>query len=95
MKKRIYISGKITNEPNYEENFAKAEEYLESIGYKAINPAKVKVANLSYDEFMKIDLCLLEMADGIYMLRDWMQSNGAKIEFLYAVRNRKHILLEQ
>ena len=38
--KKIYISGAITNNPNYKEQFAAAEAELTAAGYETLNPAK-------------------------------------------------------
>jgi hypothetical protein len=41
---RVYLSGKITDEPNYKQNFAEAEEEVKKTfqqGTRVINPVKV------------------------------------------------------
>lgn len=84
--KRVYISGKITglSEEQWIENFNAAEEALLEAGYRVINPTKVKV-DLDYDEYLEIDLLMLRMCDAIYMLDDWKESNGARVERAAAV----------
>lgn len=78
--KKVYISGSISNDPNYLEHFNKAENFLKSKGNKVFNPCCIPVI-FSYDEFMKIDLAALECCDAIYMLKGWQESKGANIEF--------------
>ena len=39
--RRVYISGGITDVPNFEENFQKAEDELRAAGYAVINPARM------------------------------------------------------
>ena len=90
---RYYISGAITNNPNYKSDFERAEMWLKSQGYEVINPCKVPY-NLSYAEYMKIDLALLELCDGIYMLSNWKQSNGAKTELAVAKALGKKVKFE-
>lgn len=79
--KRVYISGKITglSEKEWTENFEAAEKALTEAGYRVINPAKVKV-DLDYQEYLTIDIILLGRCDAIYMLDNWQDSNGAKVE---------------
>lgn len=91
---RVYLSGPITGRDDYREQFAKAECFLKALEYEVINPTKVSDAfpDLSYGEYMKIDLTLLEMCDAIYMLEDWEQSAGAQLEFHYAKVWKKQIL---
>lgn len=79
--KRVYISGKITglSEKEWTENFEAAEKALTEAGYRVINPAKVKV-DLDYHKYIAVDLLLISMCDAIYMLDNWQDSNGARVE---------------
>ena len=92
---RVYISGAITGVSNYKEIFAKAEEELKGEGYEVINPTSFDntLPQLSYEEYMKLDLCLLEMCDAIYMLKGWKKSCGANREYGYAIA-KDYIVLE-
>ena len=96
-RKRIYISGKITGTDDYMERFEKAEKYLITKGYSVLNPAKVNAqmpSDTTYDEYMQIALTMLRMADSIYMLKNWQDSNGAKIEHQIATMLKIDILFE-
>ena len=78
---RIYISGAITGDSNYKEKFEKAKKDLEARGYHVINPAEFDLPEgATWEDYMKQDLALLLKCDGIYMLKDWKQSRGAKLE---------------
>lgn len=84
---RVYISGCITGNPNYMDQFATAQADLEAAGYEVINPAAVSALlpkSLEYSQYMKIDLCLLDMADAVLPLSDWYKSPGARLEWKYA-----------
>lgn len=85
---KYYISGGITGIENYMETFKKAEEHLIAQGHSVINPAKVN-ANLptdtTYEQYMKMCYCMLDMCEGIYMLKDWENSRGANREMGYAI----------
>lgn len=91
---RVYISGPITGRPDYLQEFGKTEQLLLGLGHEVINPTKVSESfpALSYGEYMKIDLALLEICDAIYLLDDWEQSAGAQLEFHYAKVWEKQIL---
>lgn len=91
---RIYISGPITNTPDYISNFSVAEQKLKSEYPNAeiINPTVLDKLPLEYDEYMKLDLMLLDMCDAIYMMNGWEKSKGACIEFGYAVAKELIIL---
>ena len=87
---KIYISGAITNNKNYKEDFERAEDYLQ-IEYPSaeiINPALVNSflpKSTTYEEYMKMCFCMLDMCDSIYMLSNYEQSKGACMEYGYAM----------
>lgn len=97
---RIYISGKITG-LEYEEymhNFNRAEQKLKEKGFSVINPARVNgelPADTTYEEYMRMSFVMLDMADGIYMLRNWKESKGAKREYAKAKKDGKLICYEE
>ena len=87
-KPRVYISGKITGTADFMEWFAKAEEKLKAEGYAVLNPAHANSympEDTTWDEYMKVSLTLLQMADAIYMLDGWEDSKGARQEYNMAV----------
>ena len=95
---RIYISGKITGNKNYLEQFKIAENWLRDNNYIPINPAEAFNPSLekylTYDELMQLDIELLKMADGILMLYGWQNSKGAIYEHLTAQLLNKKILYQ-
>lgn len=94
-KKLIYISGKITGDDNYRTKFATAEQRLIRDGYNVLNPVEVGdkldrvhqalgVAAPTWGDYMR--KCLLEIINvkAVYMLRDWQESRGARLEHYIA-----------
>ena len=79
--KKVYISGPITGTKDYLERFERIETALALVhhGVEIINPAKVN-ANLpkstTWEEYMRMSMCMLGMCDGIYMMEGWQQSRG-------------------
>lgn len=76
---KIYISGAITNNHNYKEDFERAEDYLQREYPSAdiINPALVNSClpkSTTHEEYMRMSFCMLDMADSIYMLSNYENS---------------------
>lgn len=88
---RIYISGKISNLPRreYLKHFREAHKELLESGFKQneiVSPIPMGEAYyyLGYDLIMHLDLALLEKCDAIYMLKNHVDSEGARTELLKA-----------
>ena len=91
----IYISGAITGTPDYMERFAEAEKKLMASGKEVINPAKIcsmLPQSTTWEQYMELDYLLLDMADGVYMLKGWDESKGALLEYKYAMARDKVII---
>ena len=83
MKKnaRVYISGKMDGEPNYnKEKFDAAESLLKQYGYKVFNPAKLIGKHKTRKEYMRKDIEELLKCDGVALIPGWTYSRGAKLE---------------
>lgn len=94
---KVYISGPITGCNGYYEKFHRAERTLREAGYTPINPAAVNgelPAETSYEEYMKMSFCMLEMAEAIYMLPGWQNSTGANREYGFALGRDMKIMFE-
>jgi nucleoside 2-deoxyribosyltransferase len=86
MQKIVYLSGKITDNENYKEDFACAERFLMQMGYIVLNPAELGeiVEDLTYEQIMQICYRLIDIADIIFMVSGWHNSKGANAELSYA-----------
>lgn len=93
---RVYISGPITNNPDYKRQFEKAELKLKAQGYTVINPSKIDdvIPDGTHSEYMSVDLTLLDMCDAIYMISGWGKSKGACIEYGFAYAKDKIMMVE-
>lgn len=94
---KIYISGRITNNPDYMADFEKAEQELLSKGHEVINPAKINSflpKDTTHSQYMEFSFMLLDMADAIFMLPNWRDSAGACMEYGYSKAMDKIIVEE-
>lgn len=86
-KLRIYISGAISSIDYNEafELFEHAERVIESRGHHPVNPMKPgEKPGKTWAEYMAEDVVILDACDAIFMLHNWRQSKGARIEHSWA-----------
>lgn len=91
---RIYIAGKIGDLPKeeYEVNFAVGSIEGAILGYQSISPLYLPHKHdKTWKSYMREDLRALKECDAIYMLRNWTDSRGAKIEHWFAKRYGKKV----
>lgn len=80
---KVYISGKITGLPfeEVEDNFYHAQNRLEEEGFEVVNPLENGLPReAEWHEHVKADIRLLLECDTIYLLENWKESKGARIE---------------
>ena len=91
---KIYIAGKVRGLKNYRAVFRKAEKKLQEQGNITLNPAELP-EGMNGEDYMRICIPMLEVADAIYMLKNWRDSEGAKVELAYAKCQGKEIFFEE
>ena len=77
---KIYIAGKITGYDGYKEHFKAAEKHLQGLGHVVMNPA-VLPAGFEWDEYMHVCFAMIDVCDAVYMLNNWGESKGARMEY--------------
>ncbi len=85
-----FISGGITNVPDYQQKFEKACEELRSLGFTPFNPAAMTLPLVEWgvpetaDFWLPIDFEAVKQCDCLYHLIGWQDSNGSKKEHYIA-----------
>lgn len=79
----VYISGKVTGkDPEaVKKSFGDAEILLRSKGHKVVNPVKLCSSHDDWVFAMKKCIAALMECNAIYILDDWINSKGARIEY--------------
>ncbi len=90
MKPKIFISGKITGDPDYKAKFAAVEAFYEKKGYIVLNPA-VLPAGMQPADYMRICFAMIDTADAVAFLPDHTRSPGAELELNYCCYTDKNI----
>lgn len=85
---RLYIAGKITGLHVDEafEMFERGEEIVTRCGHRAVNPMTEveQTPGREWIDYMRDGIRLLIECDGIFMLSNWGDSPGARLEKLIA-----------
>lgn len=93
----IYIAGKIGKQPVhlYKPKFENAEHGLLLLKFKVVNPLRLPHNHeRTWKAYMREDLQALKKCDGIFMLYNWKDSRGARIEHWFAKRYNKLIIYQ-
>ena len=97
MKKlRIYISGPMSGNDNYLNDFLQATQTIRNAGHIPVNPAALETVfpDAEREEYLKFDLALLAACDAVYFLPGWRESRGANREYGYALGIDKIIIMK-
>jgi len=96
-RKRIYIAGRVSG-IDYDEAlsaFADAAKAVEQRGDYPVNPTLYCDKEWDWQTCMRTVIPLLVTCDGVYMMKGWRQSKGAKLEHFIALKLGLTIELEK
>lgn len=94
---KIYIAGKISGLNRYDviNKFEAAQKPLVANGHQVFIPSVLPAYDeVSHEDYLHICYAMIDICDAVYMLSDWQQSKGARMELQYAADYRKEILYE-
>ena len=93
---KVYISGKIGEDVISEAIRQKTTSGLGKVADEKVLEAERRGEKTTwYQEILKLDLDALSFCDGIYLLNDYKQSDGARIEYDFALANKKKFLFQE
>ncbi len=87
---KIYIAGKISGDPAYQDKFERAAEQLRAEGHVVLSPALLP-SGLENEEYMTICVTMMSIADEVAFLPDYINSGGALIEYSLCAYGNKPI----
>lgn len=91
-KRIIFLSGKITGDPDYKAHFADAEQFYKNKGYIVLNPAKLP-EGMAPEDYMRICFAMIDTADEVVFLDGSSESRGSVLEYKYCEYTGKEICL--
>ncbi|MCQ2589256.1 MAG: DUF4406 domain-containing protein [Treponema sp.] len=87
----VYLSGRITGNENWQNEFQQAEEVLIKKGFIVLSPRMI-TAPLEYEEFMHIDFAMIDICEAVIFLENATSSLGAIRERRYAEAKNKYCI---
>ena len=90
MKPKIFISGKITGDPDYKAKFEAAAQFYKKKGYTVLIPSVLPGGMLAAD-YMRVCLAMIDTCDAVAFLPDFRQSAGAQLEYDYCLYTDKSV----
>ena len=93
-KMKVYIAGKVTGleRAKCSKKFERAKLTLEALGYVAVNPLDIVKEDAEWNDAMRTCIKSLMGCDAIYLLDNWHDSEGAKIEYDLAKKLQMKII---
>lgn len=94
---KIYIAGKISglNREDVIKKFEAAQKSLSKKGHQVFIPCVLPAyEEVSHEDYLHICYAIIDVCDAVYMLSDWQQSEGALLEYNYALKNKKKIIFQ-
>lgn len=88
---RVFLSGKISDDPDYKAKFKQAQKWLESKGCVVLSPAILPLG-FDYEAYMRMCFAMMEGCDVVCLLPNWKESAGARREQRYAEFTGKRIM---
>lgn len=85
---KVYIAGAISCCPNYKEKFAEYERAEIGRGNIVLNPAALP-EGMSSGDYMRICFAMIDCADIVKFLPDFIYSDGAMLEHQYCLYTSK------
>jgi hypothetical protein len=77
---KLYLSGPITGNANYMDDFAEWKRRLIQYGYEVFSPASLGEGLSDWHSYLKRDIPFLVECDGVFAMPGWESSKGAQLE---------------
>lgn len=91
-KRKLFISGPVTDTPYYWQKFEEARDFYETKGYAVMIPSVLPVGMANAD-YARVCMAMIDSADEVAFLPGWHDSVGSKLEHDYCYYTRKPVRL--
>ena len=94
---KVYVAGKITGLSRKKtlRKFEKAHRELERLGHDVlVQTVLPELETFTHEDYMHVCFAMIDVCDAVYMLADWEDSKGARMELQYATEWKKKIMFE-
>jgi len=87
---KVYVAGKITGNENFKKDFQKAKEQLEKMipNVSLLNPSDLP-SGMSSADYMRICFSMIDTAEVVFFMKNYVESKGALLERQYCTYIRK------
>ena len=90
----VYVAGKISGLPNWEDNFIRVEKFVASQSGFPMSP-RILPPHMSQQAYMDICFSFVRNCNAVIFLKNWKDSLGAVAEHAYAIKIERTILYEE
>lgn len=87
----IFISGKVSGDPDYAMKFERARWDVLPYADAVISPAFLPEKGFTHAAYMRMAAAMLAECGGVYFLPDWQESDGARQEMQLAKKLGKKV----
>ena len=76
-------------------NLRPLKNHFQKKATRFLFPVLPAYEEVSHEDYLHICYAIIDVCDAVYMLSDWQQSEGARLEYEYAIEKKKQIIFHK